>query len=285
MCGRVACTLAPERLRVLTESQEWIDPKKSYLPSFNAPPTSSLPVLVPQNGRVLQVMHWGLIPSFSESSDMNYSSFNARVETLSQKPMYRRLINRNRCVAVIEGFYEWKSTPGKIKVPYYIQQEDSSLSYLAGLYDCWENPDGEDHKYSFTVITRDSTKDVSWLHTRMPLVLDSSEKVNTWLFGTEEQAKELLEQQSTSTTLGSTLSFVEVSQHVNTVKNNDAKCRKPLAEVKQEALHQFLRPAPKKETPAATGSDVDQKPPSVVQTIKQEKKGTKTQPTLHQFFK
>ncbi len=34
--------------------------------------------------------------------------FNARSETVAEKPVFSRLMSRQRCIFLAEGFYEWK---------------------------------------------------------------------------------------------------------------------------------------------------------------------------------
>ena len=182
MCGRVACALAPSELTKATGAPFGCA-ECEYHPTHNAPPTTRLPVLVQgaDGAHCIKVMHWGLIPSFAETPAMTLSTFNARIESLGEKPMFRRLLPQKRCVAVIEGYYEWQ-TANSLKEPYFITSKQEEVMLLAGLFDCWSN--GEETRESFTVITRESTKGMCWLHSRMPVMLDSA-KVQSWLSGSE----------------------------------------------------------------------------------------------------
>eukprot|EP01023_Acetabularia_acetabulum_P017686 TRINITY_DN18874_c1_g1_i1.p1 TRINITY_DN18874_c1_g1~~TRINITY_DN18874_c1_g1_i1.p1 ORF type:complete len:366 (+),score=46.78 TRINITY_DN18874_c1_g1_i1:120-1100(+) len=117
--------------------------------------------------------------------------FNARSETIGEKPVFSRLISRNRCLVVVNGFYEWKAE-AKGKQPYFIflnQQKKSQDSevlqqervmYMAGLFDKWCGPD-EQILYSFTILTADSSKRIEWLHNRMPVILRNQEQQQMWL--------------------------------------------------------------------------------------------------------
>ena len=60
--------------------------------------------------RIISAMKWGLIPSFAKEPKMMFRTINARSETVTQKPMYRRLVNTKRCVVLFQGYYEWKRT-------------------------------------------------------------------------------------------------------------------------------------------------------------------------------
>lgn len=94
-------------------------------------------------------MRWGLIPSFTESNqslkEANRSVFkmtNARSETVSSSPVFRRLLDRKRCVVPMDGFFEWH-TENSIKQPYFIYMKKlvdvSSLSALRQEIYCENN--------------------------------------------------------------------------------------------------------------------------------------------------
>ena len=107
-----------------------------------------------------------------------------------------RLLHRQRCVVIVEGFYEWKTDHLKEKQPYYVtlkqggtvppsavvKDEDGSKNLpppsslgspppsallLAGLYDCWVGESG-DKVYTTTLLTTSSEHSpISWLHPRL----------------------------------------------------------------------------------------------------------------------
>ena len=94
---------------------------------------------------------------------------NARAETLSEKPMFRNLVKRNRCLVPANGFYEWKNL-GDHKQPYYITVPDDPLFAFAGLYDTYTNDEGEEAS-TYTIITTEPNELMSTLHNRMPVIL------------------------------------------------------------------------------------------------------------------
>jgi putative SOS response-associated peptidase YedK len=54
-------------------------------------------------------MRWGLIPSrWKKSAKEIPTTFNARAETLADKPMFRDAFKRNRCLIPASGYYEWQ---------------------------------------------------------------------------------------------------------------------------------------------------------------------------------
>lgn len=92
------------------------------------------------------MMQWGMMPSFSAPASKYdpYKMMNARCETLTSSPVFRRLINTHRCLVLLEGFYEWKTELGG-KQPYFIGPsacKADPVLYAAGLYDVWTDATG-----------------------------------------------------------------------------------------------------------------------------------------------
>nr|XP_046240471.1 abasic site processing protein HMCES [Scatophagus argus]XP_046240472.1 abasic site processing protein HMCES [Scatophagus argus] len=142
MCGRTACTLAPDELRRACSYRNrkgrrrqprWRDgDADKYRPSYNKSPQSMSPVLLsqrhfdedaPVDERVLASMRWGLVPSWFKENDpskMHYSTSNCRSENILQKKSYKdAMIKGQRCVVLADGFYEWKRQD-KGKQPFFI---------------------------------------------------------------------------------------------------------------------------------------------------------------------
>lgn len=142
MCGRTACTLAPDevtracsyRTRGGQRRQpRWRDgDADKYRPSYNKSPQSNSPVLLssrhfdksaPVEECVLASMRWGLVPAWFKESDpskMQYSTNNCRSENILEKKTYKDpLLKGQRCVILADGFYEWKRQ-AKDKQPYFI---------------------------------------------------------------------------------------------------------------------------------------------------------------------
>ena len=58
-----------------------------------------------------ELLRWGLVPSWAKSPDTGLKMINARVETVAERPAYRRAFERFRCLIVADGFYEWQPRP------------------------------------------------------------------------------------------------------------------------------------------------------------------------------
>jgi putative SOS response-associated peptidase YedK len=133
-------------------------------------------------------MRWGLIPRWwSKSLKELPAIFNARVETVANKPMFRDAFRRNRCIIPVSGYYEWR-TMSDGKQPYYITPRNDSILSFAGLWDEWDRVNNETVT-SCTIIITDANSFTRTIHDRMPVVLER-EKVGAWLSG--EAGTELL---------------------------------------------------------------------------------------------
>ncbi|KAH7424973.1 hypothetical protein KP509_11G034900 [Ceratopteris richardii] len=188
MCGRARCTLRPEDVCSACGFKEPLNnvDVERFRSSYNVSPGSYMPIVrhqVEENSRnpLVHYMKWGLVPSFTKKTDQpdHFRMFNARSESVHEKASFRRLLPKNRCVAVVEGFYEWKKD-GPKKQPYYIHFVDGRPLVFAALFDHWTNESGET-LYTFTILTTRSSKALSWLHDRMPVILGNQQAVNSWL--------------------------------------------------------------------------------------------------------
>lgn len=146
---------------------------------FNIAPLQTIPVITQQQGiRELQMMRWGLIPSWAKDESIANKLINARAETITDKPSFRQSLKNRRCIIPISGFYEWKKT-GKQKQPMYIANQQQQHLPLAGLWDQWTNHNGLLIK-TCTLITVSPNEQISLIHNRMPAIL-TEQQSNIWL--------------------------------------------------------------------------------------------------------
>jgi putative SOS response-associated peptidase YedK len=161
------------------------------------------------------MMRFGLIPSWSKEKKTRYSLINARAETVAEKPMFRRLLGKHRCLVPTTGFYEWKKI-GSRKVPYFIRLKDEKYFALAGLWDHWKGPKGEEIR-SFTIITTKANDVLSEIHPRMPVILRKEDE-GLWL-SDQVLSDSDLERLFQPFPSGLMISY-PVSSSVNSVKND-----------------------------------------------------------------
>lgn len=187
MCGRFTIMLEPEELR---ESLELGELPVELLPNSNISPGQNVPVVLNPITREVKMFRWGLVPGWAKDPKIGYKMFNARAETLTEKPSFRKLLPRRRCLILADGFYEWKEIDGK-KYPFYFTLIDQKPFTFAGLWDTWQKPEGE-VLYSCTLITTEPNELLSQYHNRMPVILGKDQRWQ-WLEDTSmEDLKALL---------------------------------------------------------------------------------------------
>ncbi|KAL8749599.1 MAG: hypothetical protein Q9199_007588 [Rusavskia elegans] len=181
----------------------------------------------------LQAMKWGLVPFWTKRNP-DYGSvmrtINARDDSLAQSGgMWNTMKQKKRCIVVAQGFYEWlKKNGGKEKLPHFTKRKDGQLMCFAGLWDCVQYEGSEEKYYTYTIITTDSNKQLSFLHDRMPVILENgSDALRTWLDPKRsEWSKEL---QSLLKPFGGELECYPVSKEVGKVGNNSPTFIVPVA--------------------------------------------------------
>ena len=189
MCGRYAASRDPGDL---VEEFEIVEgPETSLAPSWNVAPTQDVYAVVarPPRGepegaatRRLRVARWGLVPSWAKDPSIGNRMINARLETVAEKPAFRKAFARRRALLPADGYYEWYGeTKGK-KQPFFIRPADGGVLAMAGLYELWRDPAVDDSDpeapdpwlWSVTVITTSATDDLGRIHDRMPMFVERS---------------------------------------------------------------------------------------------------------------
>lgn len=167
MCGRMVVKNLKAMLGSVEVVREFI-----LADRFNVGPMSPIAV-IRQEGekRVAELRQWGLVPSWSKDSSIGAKLFNARGETVAEKPSFRAAFKKHRCLVPASGFYEWQaSVDGKgRKQPYYIHPIEAEGFFFAGLMEQWEW-DGE-VLLSACVITTEPNALMAPIHNRMPVIL------------------------------------------------------------------------------------------------------------------
>jgi putative SOS response-associated peptidase YedK len=174
VCGRFTLIFDSEFFRRFALQSRNVEISTRY----NIAPTQEVPIIVNDGGNKVFMMRFGLIPSWSKEKKTRYSLINARAETVTKKPMFRRLLAKHRCLVPTTGFYEWKKI-GSRKTPHFIRVKYENYFALAGLWDHWKDPKGEEIK-SFTIITTKANDVLSEIHPRMSVILRKQDE-EMWL--------------------------------------------------------------------------------------------------------
>ena len=180
MCGRIALFTPPTRLARLLEASLVAD-FQTVEPSWNIGPLRHLLAAHESDaGRLLERYRWGLVPSWAKDSSIANRLFNARAETVAEKPSFRSAFAKRPCVIPVDGFYEWDHRRGHAKAAHHFHRGDGEPVLLAGLFEHWREPTSETVLVTCTVITTTPNSDMDELHDRMPVVL-AREDVDEWL--------------------------------------------------------------------------------------------------------
>lgn len=148
-------------------------------PRYNIAPGQLIPAIISDHGnRRIGQLKWGLVPFWSKDEKVGYKMINAKSETLREKPAFKNLFARKRCIIPADGFYEWKKV-GKEKQPMCITMKTGEPFAFAGLYDTWTSPEGE-KVHSCTIITTKPNDVVADIHDRMPVILRHEDE-GVWL--------------------------------------------------------------------------------------------------------
>jgi len=147
--------------------------------SYTVSPGQIMPVITRHSPNQVWLMKWGLIPFWAKDQKIGEKMFNARAESVAQKPAFRRAFTTQRCLVPANGFYEWKQEKDK-KVPFFFKIKKRPLFAFAGLYDIWIEPVSGKEIYSYTVITTAPNDLVKPVHDRMPVILTQNNET-VWL--------------------------------------------------------------------------------------------------------
>lgn len=177
MCGRYTITVTIEELLL----RYFLDPNTplALQPRYNIAPTQMVPAVLNDGERNrIGELKWGLVPSWAKEPSIGSKMINARAETISEKPAFRGLITRKRCILPADGFYEWRKNGDK-KQPYRIVLQRVQIFSLAGLYETWVGPNGEKVS-TCTIITTEPNALMASIHDRMPVILRPDDE-SVWL--------------------------------------------------------------------------------------------------------
>jgi len=257
MCGRYAS--ARKRIELLEEFGVQRDRVAEDLrPDYNVAPTKPVYAVLTRRpddrageaagpARELRVVRWGLVPFWAKDVSIGSRMINARAETVSEKPAFRRAFAKRRCLLPADGYYEWQQpdeaaggdqdTPGHggakgkpAKQPYFIHRADGHPLAFAGLYELWRDSsvpeDDEDaFLWTATVITTSAPDELGRIHDRMPMIIDPGR----WADWLDPEATDPGQLRSLLVpAVSSGLETYPVSTAVNSVRHNGPELIEPL---------------------------------------------------------
>jgi putative SOS response-associated peptidase YedK len=184
MCGRFTQRYT---WREIQELYGLLGAARNLQAHYNIAPTDAVDVIIPGGGaKQLVSMRWGLVPAWWKKSLKDLpATFNARAETVADKPMFRDAFRRRRCIIPASGYYEWRKVHGgkhPDKQPYYISAADGGVLSFAGLWDTWTNPQSGEPLQSCTIVVTAANALTRAIHDRMPVLLEPGDFA-AWLGG------------------------------------------------------------------------------------------------------
>jgi putative SOS response-associated peptidase YedK len=206
MCGRYALVngktvfLTWEKLKELANKGTPFE----ILPRYNAAPKQNMPVVaVRDNELKVEMMQWGLVPHWSKEPKTEFSTINAKSETLEQSKLYSPYFKGSRCLVPADAFYEWKRitleqrgkgkpSTTEQKQPMCIRMNDEKPFMFAGLFSVWKDPQSGEELPTYTIITTTPNEMMQKIHHRMPVILDEKD-FDRWLDRDYKDTKKLNE--------------------------------------------------------------------------------------------
>jgi putative SOS response-associated peptidase YedK len=247
MCGRYASSRKPadlvEEFEIRTSKVD-----EALAPDYNVAPTKPVYAVMERSPsprdaeepeppeRQLRVLTWGLVPSWAKDPSIGNRMINARMETVAEKPAYKRAFASRRCLLPADGYFEWyptqvKGKSGKpLKQPFFIHPTDGGVLAMAGLYEIWRDPDRSDDdpdrfRWTCTVLTTEAEDAVGHIHDRMPLMVER-DRWGAWLDPRASARDDLLSLLVPAAP--GRLEAFPVSTDVNNVRNNGPSLVEPI---------------------------------------------------------
>ncbi|MDD5083737.1 MAG: SOS response-associated peptidase [Candidatus Moranbacteria bacterium] len=114
MCGRFSLISSREDLEKRFDVKL---PKGRHAPRYNAAPSQDMLVIPQESPHEARFYHWGLVPVWAKDPRIGSHLINARSETVAEKPIFKRLLQKHRCLVLADGFYEWDTKgPKKLRI-------------------------------------------------------------------------------------------------------------------------------------------------------------------------
>ena len=215
MCG--AFSLFTDRV-LLSQRFDVPPPRDIFLPRYNARPSQMLPAILNIDPGQIVFTKWGIVPPWAKTPSQQV--INARAESLTEKPLFRKSFEERRCLVLTDGFYEWAKLKDGSKAPFRFELKSKEPFAFAGI---WQE-DLKTGEPEFAIITTEPNKLVEKVHNRMPAILRREDE-KSWLnpdLG-DNQLKEMLKPYSEKL-----MESYMISTMVNSPRNDSKEIIKPM---------------------------------------------------------
>jgi len=175
MCGRYAIISAPEAIRALFGYED----QPNFPPRYNVAPTQPVPIVrLTEGKRRFTLVRWGFLPAWVKDPRTFALLINARGESVNEKPAFRLAMRRRRCLFPADGFYDWRQE-GRGRRPFFVRARSGGPLALAGLWETWTGPNGEELDTA-TIVTTRANRTLSTIPARMPVIV-APKAFDAWL--------------------------------------------------------------------------------------------------------
>jgi putative SOS response-associated peptidase YedK len=217
MCGRYSLISDKKNL----EKRFGVTFPADLKPRYNAAPTQLLPIIANDNTTEAHYCKWGLVPHWSLNEAGGSNLINIRSENILSKNTFKLVAQSQRCIVPTDGFYEWKKEL-KLRTPYRIMLSNEQPFAFAGIWDEWQNDQGQSLR-TFGIVTTEALGDLKEIHDRMPIIL-TPETEKIWLHATlaDTDMRQIFD-----TTPFSQLTFYKSHRNVNSAMVDEPVCIEP----------------------------------------------------------
>ncbi|PNG27323.1 SOS response-associated peptidase [Methylocella silvestris] len=228
MCGRFAMTSPPEATRRFFGYLE----QPNFPPRYNIAPTQPVPIVrgrfdaAHRLVRHFDLVRWGFLPPFVKDPRHFPLIINARAETLLEKPSFAAAFRRRRCLFLADAFYEWRRETGSPRGgarPYLFRRADGEPLALAGIWESWSGPNGEELDTA-CVITTAANGSTAAIHDRLPAIIER-EAIEAWLCPDEATTEAALRQLRPPA--NDALDFFVIGPQINKAANDYKEVQEP----------------------------------------------------------
>jgi putative SOS response-associated peptidase YedK len=185
VCGRYTNTAGVQELN---ERFKVPFPGEEGTHRYNIAPTEEvLTIVAPKGEPQVELMRWGLIPSWATDAKGSHKMINARMETVTTRPAYRRLVPRGarRALQIADGYYEWLKPErrGEPRQPFRFRVDDGVPFAFAALWTPAKVEGAWLHSVALLTCDSAANRVAAAIHDRMPVILADPDLQRAWLDG------------------------------------------------------------------------------------------------------
>ena len=216
MCGRFVNIEKKEKILKLFPSSKLLNYSNK---SYNISPSNLINVIYKNNNNIFVDNLFWSFSYFNKQNNITQFVINARIETIVSKYLFKESFIKRKCLIISNGYFEWKKIDNT-KQPYFISIPKNELMFFGGI---WRQEIKNNIKTNVVcIITKDANKNLSNIHSRMPLIMSHNEGLE---FLNDHDNKFL---ENNKSAVEDDIDYFPVSKNVNNLKNNDENCIKEI---------------------------------------------------------